>query len=178
MSQPFTNQVKCFKPASSASLVLTHMFSSLMYKPFPLSPLSLLSLFFPLHHSTSISCLFYLSTFIKLGYGYDWVLSHCSFFSFLFTILPFSPFSPYLKSFFFIKKFGFADCMQVVVVIDLFPIKPLQGSQLKTLWRIKTTDEKKGGGGERTDHLPICDQTKLYLKNGIQIYRPGISFVQ
>ena len=26
-------------------------------------------------------------------------------------------------------------------------------------------------GGERTDHLPICDQTKLYLKNGIQIDR-------
>ena len=153
MSRPFTNQVKCFKPASSAPLVLTHMFSSLMYKPFPLSPLSLLSLFFPLHHSTSISCLFYLSTFIKLGYGYDWVLSHCSFFSFLFTILPFSPFSPYLKSFFFFFffffKFGFADCMQVVVVmvIDLFPIKPLQGSQLKTLWRIKMTSEKKGGRG-------------------------------
>ena len=26
-------------------------------------------------------------------------------------------------------------------------------------------------GGERTDHLPICDQRKLYLKNGIQIDR-------
>lgn len=24
-------------------------------------------------------------------------------------------------------------------------------------------------GGERTDHLSICDQRKLYLKNGIQI---------
>jgi len=26
-------------------------------------------------------------------------------------------------------------------------------------------------GGERTGHLPVCDQTKLYLKNGIQIDR-------
>lgn len=34
----------------------------------------------------------------------------------------------------------------------------------KTVWRIKTTDE-------RTDHLPICNQTKLYLKNGIEIDR-------
>lgn len=24
-------------------------------------------------------------------------------------------------------------------------------------------------GGERTDHLSICDQRKLYLKNGIEI---------
>lgn len=27
------------------------------------------------------------------------------------------------------------------------------------------------GRGERTDHLPIFDQTKLYQKNGIQIDR-------
>lgn len=26
-------------------------------------------------------------------------------------------------------------------------------------------------GGKRTDHLSICDQRKLYLKNGIQIDR-------
>lgn len=34
-------------------------------------------------------------------------------------------------------------------------------------------------GGERTDHLSICDQRKLYLKNGIQIdkHKSHISYL-
>lgn len=49
----------------------------------------------------------------------------------------------------------------------LLPIKPLQGSAR----RPSGGSRRLTKGGERTDHLPICNQTKLYLKNGIEIDR-------